>query len=331
MKNIILNFPDQFKVGFKASSSLKLKKKVKGICICGMGGSALPGSILYAWINTKKIDLPVIVNRDYSLPYRVKKGWLVVCISYSGNTEETLSCFREALKNNLKVASIGSGGKLETLSKKYRIPFIKIPSGIPPRTAIGYQFGALVGILQNCGILSKKDIQELLALENIDARKLENYGKDLSQKIVKKIPIIYASNKFKIAARIWKIAFNENSKIPAFWNYFPELNHNEMVGFEEGNHKLLTINNNLYFIILRDKNDHQRIKKRMQLTAEILKKLGLKGRIIDIKGKTYLEKIFNSIILAYWTSYYLAQHYGINPVPVKLVEEFKKKLKTNNK
>jgi len=186
MREIILNFPKQFRVGFERVPKLTVKKPIKGVCICGMGGSALPGSILYAWINTKKIDLPVIVNRDYSLPHRIKKGWLVICISYSGNTEETLSCFREALKHKLKLTSIGSGGKLETLSKKHRVPFIKIPSGIPPRTAIGYQFGALVGILQKYGIFSKKDIQELLALENINAHSLENYGKDLSKKIVKK-------------------------------------------------------------------------------------------------------------------------------------------------
>ncbi len=323
MHEIILNIPKQFRVGFERTPKLTIKKPVRGVCVCGMGGSALPGSILYSWINTKKIDLPVIVNRDYSLPHRIKKGWLVVCISYSGNTEETLSCFKEALKNKPKLVSIGSGGKLENLSKKHCIPFVKIPSGIPPRTAIGYQFGALVGILQKYGIFSKKDVQELLALEKINASEFENFGKKLSKKVVKKIPVIYASNQFKIAARIWKIAFNENTKIPAFWNYFPELNHNEMTGFA----KFKIQNSDFYFIILRDKNDHQRVKKRMQLTAETLKKIGIKGEIIDLTGKTYLEKLFNSIILGLWTSYYLAKSYKIDPVSVELVEEFKKKLK----
>jgi len=338
MREIILNFPKQFRVGFERVPKLTVKKPLRGVCICGMGGSALPGSILYSWINTKKIDLPVIVNRDYSLPYRIKKGWLVVCISYSGNTEETLSCFKEALKNKLTVVSIGSGGKLETLSKKHRVPFIKIPSGIPPRTAIGYQFGALVGTLKNCGIFSKKDVQELLALENINTCNLENYGKNLSKKIVKKIPIIYASNKFKIAARIWKIAFNENTKIPAFWNYFPELNHNEMTGFTKYKIQNSTLpagrqeckiaiqNSKFYFIILKDRNDYKRIKKRMDLTAKILKNQGVKGEIIDIKGKNFLEKVFSSIILGFWTSYYLAKHYNIDPIPVKLVEELKKRI-----
>ena len=332
MREIILNFPKQFRVGFERVPKLTVKKPIKGVCICGMGGSALPGSILYAWINTKKIDLPVIVNRDYSLPHRVKRGWLVICISYSGNTEETLSCFREALQYKLKLAGIGSGGKLETLSKKHRVPFIKIPSGIPPRTAIGYQFGALVGILQKYRIFSKKDVQELLSLENIDAREFENYGKNLSKKLVKKVPIIYASNKFKIAARIWKIAFNENTKIPAFWNYFPELNHNEMTGFtkckmQNAKCKIAVQNSKFYFIILKDRNDYKRIKKRMDLTAKILKNQGVKGEIIDIKGKNFLEKVFSSITLALWTSYYLAKIYKIDPVSVRLVEEFKKKLK----
>lgn len=324
MREIISNFPKQFKVGLQASPKFKSKKLPKGLCICGMGGSALPGSILAGWINEKRINLPIIISRDYSLPHIVDKNWLVFCISYSGNTEETISCFKEAQKRKIKIVAIGSNGKLEKLSKKFNAPFAKIPSGIPPRTAIGYQFGALIGALKNLGVISLKEVKEVLSLEKINVLALENQGRQFAKNLKGKIPVIYASNRLKIAARIWKINFNENTKIPAFWNYFPELNHNEMTGFE--NFKLKNLGCKFYFIILKDKNDHPRIKKRMELTSKILKKQGLEGKIIEIKGKSYLEKVFNSIILALWTSYYLAKIYKTDPTSVKLVEEFKKKL-----
>ncbi len=135
-----------------------------------------------------------------------------------------------------------------------------------------------------------------------------------------KIPIIYSSQKYKTLAYIWKIKFNENSKIPAFWNYFPELNHNEMVGYTNPN-KILHI------LILKDRDDHPKIIKRMGLTAELLKKKSVKVEFIEIAGKNIWEKILNNLILADWTSYYLAILKSADPTPVLMVEEFKKKLK----
>jgi glucose/mannose-6-phosphate isomerase len=333
MKQIILDFPKQFRIGFEAASNLKIKGKFKGVCICGMGGSALPGNLLSLWLNEKKIDLPLILQRDYTLPHQVKKNWLVICISYSGNTEETLSCFRAAKNKNLKIAVITSNGKLENLAKKYKIPCVLIPKGIPPRMALGYQFAGLIGILNKAGLV-KLGIKEILELEKgLKPKKHELEGKRLAKILVGKIPLIYSSNRLKTIARIWKIKFNENSKIPAFWNYFPELNHNEMVGFEKVKSQKskvkITIQNskfNFYFIILKDQSDHPKIKRRMDLTAKILKKRGLKGEIINIQGKDFLEKVFSAIILSDWASYYLALHYKIDPIPVKIVEEFKKKM-----
>lgn len=320
MKEIILNFPKQLKIGFNASKKVKVKGKFSGICICGMGGSALPGNFLALWLEYKKNNLPMVLQRDYTLPRQVKRDWLIVCISYSGDTEETLSCFREAKKRNLKIACITSGGKLELLSLKNNTPCVLIPKDIPPRMALGYQFSALVGLLKNIGLI-KISRQELFKLENsLKPRKFEKQGKSLSKKLIGKVPLIYSSNSFKILARFWKISFNENSKTSAFWNHFPELNHNEMSGFRE-KPKLF------YFIILQDKNDHPRIKKRMALTKQLLEKQGLKGEIIELNGKNLLEKVFSALILIKWTSYYLALDYNINPMPVEIIEKFKKMMK----
>jgi len=320
MRNLILNFNKQFEIGLNSAKTAKLKKrKFKGVCVCGMGGSALPGDILAMLLKEEKISLPLIVQRSYFLGRQVKKGWLVICISYSGNTEETISCFKEAKKRNLQVAIITSGGKLKALAKN-KVPLALIPKGYPPRMALGCQFAALAEILKQTGLISSKIVKEISNLkDSLRPKKLEKKGKLLANELIRKIILVYASNRLKHTARIWKIAFNENAKTPAFWNYFSELNHNEMIGFKKNK-------KSFYFIILKDEKDNPKIKKRMILTEKVLKSQGLQGIIIDFKGKTFLEKIFNSILLSCWTSFYLAKNYKIDPTSVKLIEDFKKQL-----
>ena len=326
MKNNILDFPKQFSVGINAAKNLKIAQKFGGVCVCGMGGSALPGNVLELFLKQKNINVPLILCRDYDLPAQVKKDWLIVCVSYSGNTEETISCLIQAKKKNLKIAAIASGGKLKTLSNKHNIPCALIPKGLQPRMALGYQFSALIQLLENAGII-KHGSKEILSLEKkLESKKWEKQGKKLAKKLINKTPVIYASSNLKTLARIWKIKFNENSKTPAFWNYFPELNHNEMAGFEN-NFQFSIFNFQFYFIIIEDKNDHPRIKKRMNLTAQLLKQQGLKGETIKLKGKSLMEKFFSNVLFSEWTSYYLALEYKIDPEPVKLVEKLKKQMK----
>jgi len=331
MRQVILDFPKQFKVGFGAGAKIKNQiskiKNINNVIVCGMGGSALPGELLKLictnYLKTTKAG--VHIHRNYGLPYYIKsqklkvKSQLIVCISYSGNTEETLSSYREAIKMGLPIVSIASGGKLLELSKKYKSPVVIIPGGIQPRSALGYQFAALIKILENLKIIKNIEKEILNAAENFAPKKLDGQGKNLAKKLLDKIPVVYSSQRYKALAYIWKIKFNENTKIPAFWNYFPELNHNEMVGYANAS-KLLHV------LILRDKNDYPRNLKRMGLTAELLKNRGLKVEFIEIVGKSIWEKILNNLILADWVSYYMAIFEGVDPTPVAMVEEFKKKL-----
>lgn len=320
MRKAILDFPKQFQIGMKAAQGVKAEGRFDALTICGMGGSALPADILTIWLNAQKIALPVYINRNYGLPFQTDKNHLIVCISYSGNTEETLSCFEEARQKKLKIVTVGSGGKLAELAKKYGIASVTVPAGLEPRIALGLQFAVLMQILTNCQII-EGDLKSVSALEKLlQPQNLENEGKTLAKKIKGKIPVIYASDKFKFLAKIWKIQFNENSKTPAFSNYFPELNHNEHNQFAGDK------NNQLSIIILRDAEDHPRILKRMELLAQMLRKMKVSIDIIDIKGKDVLDKTFSSILLGDWTSYYLALLNKVDPTPVKIIEEFKKKL-----
>jgi len=319
-RQIILDFPKQFRVGLKAAENVKVPGKFKGVIICGMGGSALPGDILEMWVRDRRIALPLYIHRDYGLPYLTDKKRLIVCISYSGNTEETITAFGEARKRKLPLTAIASGGKLVKLCQKYQIPIAKIPQGYQPRMALGFQFAALMKIMVNCGII-KDDSRNILALEkSLEPEKLKNRGEKMAKKLTAKIPIIYASERLKNLARIWKIKFNEVSKILSHTDYFPELNHNEMSGFTNPQGRF-------HVIILRDQDCHPRILKRIKLTAEMIKEKGVGVDIIDINGKDILFKIFSNIILGDWVSYYLALAYRVDPILIKLQEEFKKKMK----
>jgi len=321
---MILDFPKQFRVGLKSAKNLRIENrglKIENLIICGMGGSALPGDILKMFLRAEKIDLPVKIYRNYGLPYYVGKRHLIICISYSGDTEETLTAFEQALRKKIKIVAISSGGKLAKLCKKYKVPVAIIPRGYQPRMALGFQIGALMQILADCGLI-KNCANDLLALEkNLQPHELESQGKKIAKKIKDKLPIIYAPDELKELARIWKIKFNENSKTPAFYNFFPELNHNEHNQFEGNQKKYLSV------IILRDATSHPRILKKIELTAKILKQRGVAIDLIDAKGYNIWNKIFSSILLADWASYYLALAYKVDPTPAKLNDEFKRRLK----
>ena len=319
MREVILNFPKQFKEGLEAAKDVKVKGKFSKIIVCGMGGSALPANILLTYLPDLK--LPLFIHRSYGLPSGTDKKSLIITISYSGNTEETISAYEEAVKKNLKPVAITCGGKLKEIAEEENLPYVLIPStGIQPRCASAYLFSALLKTLSNSGVIKDKSEEVLEMAGNLNPLNFEDEGKNLAKKIIDKIPVVYASNRLKYLARIWKIKFNENLKIMAFWNYFPELNHNEMVG-------LTNLKGNFHFIILKDANDHPRILKRMEIFAGLIKEKGVQIDFVELEGKNTLEKIFNNLILSDWLTYYLAKEYKVDPTPIEIVEEFKKKLK----
>lgn len=327
LKGNILNSYKQFETGIKIAEQFKFKKrKYDKIIISGMGGSAWPGDIIRTYLELKnEIKIPIIVNRDYSLLNQATKNSLVIISSYSGNTEEALSVYKEIFKKKLPMIGFSVGGKLQKMCLKDKIPFVKYPNDGPtfqPRFATGYTFSSMLTVFANIGII-KNQSKDILALKKSLKKiipSLENQGKELAQKLFNKIPIIYSSNEFKIIARTWTIKFSENSKMLAFWNYFPELNHNEMNGYVNAKGK------NFFTIILKSKNCESRILKRAEITAQMIREKGGEVKVLNMPGKNVLEKMFFSIILGDWTSYYLALLNNQDPTPVDMVEEFKKRI-----
>jgi len=319
MKQIILDSPKQLKIGIEKATGIGIKSNFDNIVICGLGGSAMPAVLLIDFIPNLKI--PVYTHRAYGLPNGANKKSLIVCISFSGNTEETLSAYNEAVEKGYNVIALTTGGELKRIAKEKGLPCCVVPNDCTqPRFGTGYLFASLIKILENSGILENKSKEIIALASELNPASFESEGKALATKLVDKIPVVYASEQYKSIARINKIKFNENSKIMAFWNYFPELNHNEMVG-------LTNLKGNFYFLILKDNNDNPKNIKRMDLFSQLAKEKGAGVDIIEMQGETKLKKMFNALLLFDWISYYLALAYNVDPIAVKIVEDFKKQLK----
>ncbi|MDP2734601.1 MAG: bifunctional phosphoglucose/phosphomannose isomerase, partial [bacterium] len=289
--------------------------------IAGMGGSHLAADIMQVWDSS----LDIVVQSDYGfsgIPGSVLKDSLIVASSYSGNTEETLSVFEEAQKRGLPLAALSTGGNLLELAKKHGVPYAQIPdTGIQPRMALGYMLRGLAALTMQERLLK----ESALLSKKLRPGEREAKGKELAGRLKGKIPVIYSSRRNQPVAYNWKIKFNESSKIPAFFNVFPELNHNEMTGFDViGATRELT--EKLCVIVLKDGDDHPRVQKRMEELEKLYRDRGVSIESIRLEGDTALEKIFNSLLVADWTALHVAELYGTEPEEVPMVEEFKKRI-----
>lgn len=312
------DFPKQFSWEPEVINANNLAKKENTI-IVGMGGSHIGADIVKLCLPA----LPLLIHNDYNLPSvseNFLKNSLIILSSYSGNTEEVIDSFNIALKQGLALAIVTTGGELLDLAIKNNIAYIKMPAeNIQPRLALGYSFRAILKLLDETSTLGESD-----ALANkINLDSIKNKAEELSQKLQNKIPVIYSSLKNKTIAEIWKIKFNETSKIPTFSNVFPELNHNEMSGFDS-NSATQDLMEKFHFIFLQDKTDSKIILKRMDTTKNLLEQRGFAVDILPFFGDTKTENIFNSLLLADYISLSLAKYYGNDPEQVPLVEKFKK-------
>lgn len=317
MYNILNNFYKQIEGASKLGKDIKVTEEVDKIIIAGMGGSALPGTILESYLNLK---IPIIIVRDYSLPKSVDNKSLVFAVSYSGNTEETISCYKKAINKKCRLVTICSGGKLLELSRMNKTPCVIVPHGLEPRMAYAYQFFPILRILENSNFINKQDdyIDNLIRLIKKNDKVIE-LSQQLAEKMFQKIPLIYTSEKLKAAGYKWKINFNENAKILAFNNVFPEFNHNEINGY-------INKIGDFYAVIIRDDEEFSRVRKRMAIIKGLLKKYNIPVTEILIKGEDPLTKLFSAIFIGDWTSYFLALAYKIDPTKVDIVEDLKKQL-----
>ncbi len=311
--NNIREFPKQFlwKPEIVNAENLPQTGLDAKITICGMGGSALAGDFIKTWLERTAIT----IHRDFGIPQNIAPDF-VVTISYSGNTEETLSSFHEAREKKLPLLGIASGGALEKECLKHKIPFIKLPQGFQPREAMGFMVKALGAIL------APDKIKELEDTGTILTESLEPFGKELAEKIVGKIPLIYTSPRMGVLGYNWKIRLNETGKTPAFVGIIPELFHNEMTGFDMGK-KVSALKEKFFFVLLEDSEDTAAHQARFDAFETFFSTKGFLLKHIRTEKSNFCRGFFSSVSLADWTAYYLAKISGANPEEVLWVEEFK--------
>lgn len=336
MRQVILDSPSQLPGGIKSASGLTYKKeKTDFLVLAGVGGSALTGELLLLLRNQHKIfkkPIPLAIHKNYGLPDTSgKKHPLIICISYSGNTEETLDAYRAARAKKFRVASITTGGALANMARKDKTPLVLLPkTSIQPRSAVGYQLAALLTLLANMGIIHSQRKELASLAKSFKPAELERQGLKIARQIKNTTPLIYSSEDNRALSYIIKIKLNENAKTMAFANVFPELNHNEMVGLtllRQGYGGQTRPHNKFSVIIIKDSADHPAIKKRMNLFETLAKKYHVPAYTVDINSERIYNRIYRTLLLGDWISYYLALFYKTDPTPVAIVEEFKKKMR----
>jgi glucose/mannose-6-phosphate isomerase len=311
----IQKFPSQFEVGFDLGKEIFIDGSFDSSILCGMGGSSLYVEFINDYLNSINIDFSISALRKYHLPMNLNENCLVFIVSHSGNTEETLNCLKESIERNLKFCIVASGGELLTIAKENNYSYVQIPTGIQPRLSTGYFVGSVLKILSNHRLIPDVESDFLTSVGKLQQGDLVA-AKDLSLALKNKLPIIYGSEINSSIAQVIKIKFNENAKIQSFSNYFPELNHNEMVGYTN-------MVCNPYFIILRSKFENNRNKKRIEVFKNLMLKKGLDVKIIDLIGDSVIEEVLNVYQFMDYVTYFLAEAYGTDPEAVKMVEEFK--------
>lgn len=328
MREKLIEAPIYHQKAIQEAEKIKLPdnySEITQIIACGMGGSAIGADLASDFSK-----IPFFVNRDYGLPDFTGENSLIVLISYSGNTEEVLSCIEEARKKQSKIFIITSGGILLKKAQSLKLPFYQIAPSLPPRAALSYLFVPIVKILSKLGVL-----KEGIELESSVAS-LNKFNKEISLEIIQKnnpakllaseiyshLPVVIASQKFEGVARRWKTQFNENAKNFSFFDVLPELKHNTI----EGLNFPVYGKNNLYFLLLQSDFDEIPVKKSFEALREFLTKEKIKTHLISVPTLDILSQKMALIYLGDWTSFYLAILNRANPSTTKNIQWIKERL-----
>jgi glucose/mannose-6-phosphate isomerase len=300
------------------------------VVISGMGGSAIGGDLVRTLFSSNKKPI-IFISREYDLPAFVDDRTLVIASGYSGNTEETLSAFSQALGTNSKKLAITTDGELRKLAENAGLPVFIIDYISQPRAALGYSFMPLIAFLQKLNFIGDISSEVEAMIQELDSQLKEleetvpassNPAKQLAARLHGKIAVIYGAGILSEVAHRWKTQINENSKGWAFYETFSELNHNAVVGYQFPQEQASKI----HVVLLRCPSLHQRILIRYGITGDFLEQSGISREIIDSRGKSKLSQMMSLIYLGDWVSYYLAMLNEIDPTPLNAVDYFKKRL-----
>src|SRR3989440_11051167 len=328
MRDIIASLPEQLSTGLKVGEAAPVPiEEAQRIFIVGMGGSAIGGDVFAAWL-ADRAQIPIQVVRDYRLPAYARPEDLLVAVSYSGNTEETLAATAQGIKLGCRVIAITSGGMLADLARRSDFSVFDVPTGLPPRGAFGHLFGILAAISGDWTYSDPRgELDEAVAHLRSIRTKLRpesgmrsNRAKALAVRIRATVPIIYAAPPFSAVARRWQTQLNENSKVLAFSSTFPEADHNELVGWVEDprarSHRP---------ILLRDRDESAEMRRQLDITVSLISKKPKVEEIHD-DGPTLVSRMLGTLFLGDYVSLYLAILRRVDPMVLKPIVALKAKL-----
>ncbi len=334
MRGAIRAFPDHLATGWdrgEAAESFGLDAaRLDGVVVCGMGGSAIGGDLVRGWVEASS-PLPFMVNRGYALPGWVGAETLVIVSTYSGGTEETLSAFADARARGARCLVVTSGGQALQQAEADGLDHVVIPGGLQPRAALGYSLGVVLRIARALGLAELPDSVVADALDAARDRAAAhdqdadgNPARDLSADWVGALPVVYTGTGLLEAVGMrWRTQIHENAKHPAVGNVLPELDHNEIMGFEAAPDALAQA---MQVVALRDADDHPQVAKRFEATSELLHSAVGGWTEIAVADSSRLDRMLSLVQLGDAASFWLAMRKGVDPTPVETIQQLKKTL-----
>ncbi|MDI9636843.1 bifunctional phosphoglucose/phosphomannose isomerase [Kamptonema cortianum] len=332
MTRLTAAFPEQVRQAHEIASQSQITspvQQVRNIVVTGLGGSAAGGDLLAA-LSLAEGKVPVYVNRDYSIPHWADGSTLVFACSYSGNTEETLAAYTDAKAKGCSLFVVTSGGMLLQQAGEDGVESVIVPGGQPPRTALGYMLVPLLVVCEKLGLIDSQNWEDVFAsLNQISARtgpekpQAENLAKQLAHEFVNKFPVLYGSGVIEYAvAQRWRGQLNENAKVLCLTHSYPELCHNEILGWEGSGSQGVT---SFTGVLLSANPVSDQMAKRIAVTAELLA-----GRIkfqkVEGTGGTTLARILTLCHFADWLSLYIAALNGVDPGQMDAIDTLKRRL-----
>ena len=303
--------------------------KVQNILFCGMGGSAIGGNLIQTYFSDD-LNVPMFVNRNYTIPGFVDENSLVIMSSYSGNTEETLSAYNYASEAGAQIFGISSDGEITRRLKNYGAAVIAIPGGMQPRAALGFSFIPMARMFKKIGLAHRDiepDIKETVQLvsdlkDRYSEDSEENLAFSLAKNIPGKVPIIYTAPELEVVGIRWKGQLAENAQMLAFTNALPEMNHNEIMGWDQQPEFL----SQTELFWMRDNTTHEQVQKRIEITADLLKQYPERMHILETLGSSWMARLFSLIVLGDWVSLYAALMQGLDPTKIERISLLKDRL-----
>jgi len=324
----VLAQPHQYEDALWRTESAGIKKRefTRGLVVCGMGGSAIGGDLAAAAVGLRA-TAPITTIRGYELPAWVGPDTLVVCASYSGNTEETLHCFEQAGTAGAPRVAVTTGGKLaEAARAAGEVPVVGVPSGMQPRAAVAYMTVISLQCAELAGAAPslRAELEEAAAVAAELSRKWgpdveDSQPKTIAHALEGHVPVIYGGRTTTAPARRWRSQINENAKLPAFYGDLPEAHHNEVVGWHHAGAEL-------FGIVLETKEEHERMARRFDVTAEIMSAAGFEALRVESAGESATAQVMSLVLLGDLVSVYLAVIRGKDPTPVDEIEGLKQRL-----